>query len=159
MKEFLDEFKHLEKICNEIYSEKHGVTLYINEMEQRFGYATRKIPEWDKDLDNLKRVRHIRNNLVHDSEVILEYNDSDIEFIRKFRQRIIESQDPLALLRKQEEIASESRNSEKLIDDTITVSTIATDNVEADESISKTLICGVVLAVLIIFLILALIFI
>ena len=35
MKEFIYEFKHLEKICNEIYSEQHGVTLYINEMEQK----------------------------------------------------------------------------------------------------------------------------
>ena len=96
MKEFIDEFKHLVKICNEIYSEQHGVTQYINEMEQKSGYASRKIPDWDKDLTNLKRVRHIRNNLVHESDETVDYNSYDIEFIKRFYHKIITQQDPLS---------------------------------------------------------------
>ena len=98
MKEFIDEFKHLVKICNEIYSEQHGVTQYINEMEQKSGYASRKIPDWDKDLTNLKRVRHIRNNLVHESDETVDYNSYDIEFIKRFYHKIITQQDPLSLI-------------------------------------------------------------
>ena len=63
MNELVNEFKHLEKICNEIYSEQHGVTLYINEMEQESGYYTGTIIGWDRDLANLKHVRHIRNRV------------------------------------------------------------------------------------------------
>ncbi len=37
MKEFIDEFKHWEKLCNEIYGDHHGVTLYINNMEDKKG--------------------------------------------------------------------------------------------------------------------------
>jgi hypothetical protein len=103
MKEFIDEFKHLERICNELYSEQHGVTQYINEMKQQSRHASRRIPGWDEDLASLKRVRHIRNNLVHESEETVEYNSADIEFIKAFYQKIIKQQDPLALLRKQEE--------------------------------------------------------
>ena len=109
MKEFIGEFKHLEKICNEIYSEQHGVTQYINEMEQKSGYASSKISGWDKDLATLKRVRHIRNNLVHESDESTDYDRSDLEFMKTFYQNIITQQDPLALLSKQEKTATHSR--------------------------------------------------
>ena len=68
MKEFLDAFKHLEKLCNEVYGEQHGVTLYINEMERKYGIGSRSVPDWDRDLKYLKFVRHVRNNLVHETD-------------------------------------------------------------------------------------------
>ena len=83
MNDFLDEYKHLEKLCNEIYDQQHGITLYIEEMEQTPRYSCVNISGWTRDLENLKRVRHIRNAMVHDTS----YSTSDYQ------------EDPLSLLR------------------------------------------------------------
>ena len=104
MDALFDEFKRLEKLCNEIYGEQHGVTLYIKEMESTPGYAARKIFGWDYDLQGLKRVRHIRNAMSHDdSDSDTDYNFEDVEFIKNFHARIMRGEDPLSLLRKQAE--------------------------------------------------------
>lgn len=121
MKEFIDEYKHLEKLCNEIYAEQHGVTLYINEMEQKSSFSTNGIPNWDADLEYLKRVRHIRNNLVHESDYDIDYTESDISFIKDFYQRILNQQDPLALLRKQ--AAKDTRPTQKPMEPELAVET------------------------------------
>lgn len=157
MKEFIDEFKHLEKICNEIYSEQHGVTQYINEMEQKSGYASRKIPDWDNDLAYLKRVRHIRNNLVHESDESVDYNSSDIEFIKVFYHKIITQQDPLALLRKQERNTTNSKKNIG-VNDNVTHPTVDVAD-EEEGSFTKTLIWGIVVAVLILILLFVIFFI
>ncbi len=154
MKEFIDEFKHLEKICNEIYSEQHGVTLYINEMEQKSGYASRKIPDWDKDLANLKRVRHIRNTLVHESDNTMDYDLSDIEFIKAFYNKIINQQDPIALLRKNAKQTSQQQINSHCINSSIITHSIVDDDKQKEGSITQTLIWGVILAALIIILLL-----
>ncbi len=147
MKAFIDEFKHLEKICNEIYCEQHGVTQYINEMEQKSGYASRKIPNCDNDLASLKRVRHIRNNLVHESDETVDYNNSDIKFIKAFYRKIITQQDPLALLQKQKGNTTDSKINNR-VSDSVTHPTVDVAD-EEESSLTKTLICGIVVAVLI----------
>ncbi|MBQ9388181.1 MAG: hypothetical protein IJU01_05940 [Lachnospiraceae bacterium] len=109
MKEFLDEFKHLEKLCNDIYSGQHGVTQYIDEMKQKSGYASGKIRGWDNDLASLIRVRHIRNKLVHETYCDIDYNQTDIIFLRDFYNRILNQQDPLSLLRKHTKSAAQAK--------------------------------------------------
>lgn len=106
MKDFLDAFKHLEKICNEIYGGQHGVTQYIDEMESKSPYAARKIFGWDLDLSGLKRVRHIRNAMVHESsDYDTDYTPEDVQFMEHFYERVMNRQDPLAMLRQQNEAA------------------------------------------------------
>ena len=110
MDEFLDEFKRLEKLCNEIYDQQHGVTMYIDEMERKSAIASGVIYDWDNDLRKLKRVRHIRNNLVHEPGYVSDHDWSDIVYMKEFCRRILDQQDPLALLRKRRErIAQERR--------------------------------------------------
>ena len=106
MKEFLDAFKHLEKICNEIYGAQSGVTQYINEMERTPLYMAQKVFGWDQDFQGLKRVRHIRNNMVHaNSDGDIDYTFEDVQFMKNFYNRIMNREDPLALLRQKNEAA------------------------------------------------------
>lgn len=100
MKEFLDEYKQLEKLCSEIYGQQHGVSCYIDDMEKTPSYTAGRIPGWGNDLATLKRVRHIRNNMVHDPNYSEDNYEWDaICFMKQFHQRILNSSDPLALRR------------------------------------------------------------
>ena len=99
MKEFLDEYKHLEKLCNDLYNQQHGISLYISDMEATPRAASTMIPEWNKDLKVLKHLRHIRNAMVHDlNEQEVSYTQEDIQNLKEFHRRIMEQQDPLSLL-------------------------------------------------------------
>lgn len=106
MKDFINAFKHLEKLCNEIYGGQHGVTQYIDEMDRTSPFSARKIFGWTEDYESLKHVRHIRNAMVHDdSDYDTDYTFEDVQFMKNFYDRIMNQQDPLALLRKQNEAA------------------------------------------------------
>ena len=71
-------------------------------MENTPFHVARSIPGWNDSLRDLKRLRHIRNALVHDTEGY-DYTQDDVELIRSYYQRIMTQQDPLALLRIQED--------------------------------------------------------
>lgn len=98
---FFEKFKDLEKICNEIYGKTGGVTEYISEMEQTSQYDSERIPGWNADLKELKRVRHIRNNMAHEGSFdSAECTEDDVDFLNSFRDRILKAEDPLALKHK-----------------------------------------------------------
>lgn len=100
MKEFMDAYKHLEKLCGEIYGGQYGITQYITDMEQTFSYDSGRISGWDEDLKTLKRLRYIRNKMVHDmADYDLDYEQEDIDFLKDFYQRIMNQQDPISLCR------------------------------------------------------------
>ena len=99
MKEFLTEYNHLEKLCNDLYNQQHGISLYISDMEATPRAASIKISEWNKDLKVLKHLRHIRNAMVHDlDEQEVTYTQEDIRNLKEFHRRIMEQRDPLSLL-------------------------------------------------------------
>lgn len=99
MKEFLTEYNRLEKLCNDLYSQQHGISLYISDMEATPRAASIMISEWNKDLKVLKHLRHIRNAMVHDlNEQEVTYTQEDIQNLKEFHRRIMEQQDPLSLL-------------------------------------------------------------
>jgi hypothetical protein len=107
MNDFLDAYKHLEKICSEIFNQQHGITQYIDEMCNTPRFASLNIQGWNRDLENLKRVRHIRNAMVHDPSYNTDdYQTKDVEFLKDFYNRILQQQDPLSLLRIQARAAS-----------------------------------------------------
>ena len=158
MNELVTEFKHLEKICNEIYSEQHGVTLYINEMEQESGYSTRTITGWDRDLASLKHVRHIRNLYAHEDDDLIDFEEADVAFIKDFHQRILNGQDPLTLLRKQRESSTQIRRN-TVHQNKVSFTVQSEDSIIAGNEenpkkseVTQTIIWGVVLGLLIIIL-------
>ncbi len=121
MKVFIDEFKRLEKLCSEMYGQQHGISQYIADMEQTSSYTAGRILGWNNDLINLKRVRHIRNKMVHDAE---DYDDAyepeDLEFLRQFYQRILNQQDPLATKARQAQKTTQVKQKTSEIPEIIT---------------------------------------
>ena len=62
---YIDSYKHLEKLCNEIYDNNKGISSYIDEMKSiqngRF-----YVKDWNDDLEKLRSYKHIRNQIVHE---------------------------------------------------------------------------------------------
>lgn len=107
---FLEEFKNLEKICGEIYKvSTGGVTEYINDMKNVSIREYKDIPNWKEDLNDLKRVRHIRNRLAHEQGAFDEITckQDDIDWIKMFHNRLSRQSDPMAMLNKKK--SSEER--------------------------------------------------
>lgn len=99
---FLEEFKKLEQLCNQMYGPHSGVTHYINIMSEVSSEKAHKIDGWYDDLKMLKHLRHIRNTLTHES---CPSNTSlserhDIMWLSDFYKRILSAKDPLSILNK-----------------------------------------------------------
>lgn len=98
---FIESYKHLDKICGEMFETQYGVSTYIEEMinTPRGSYLVRG---WENDLKQLKHYRWIRNQIVHEpdcyEETICEVGD--YEWLDDFYERIINQTDPLAMYRK-----------------------------------------------------------
>lgn len=99
--EFLEEYKHLEKLLNDIYDVQHGISEYIERLENNKNLGSRIVPGWMDDYYKLKHVRYIRNQITHDSEVS-ECEEDDVYFVQDFYERVMNQSDPLSLLRKHE---------------------------------------------------------
>ena len=98
---FIDSYKRLEKLCNEIYGDIHGVKAYIEEMNNT-PLGARYVLGWDEDLKRLKHYKWVRNQIWHDlnctEENMCEYGDA--QWLDNFRSRIMSANDPLAQYRK-----------------------------------------------------------
>ena len=118
--EFFDEFKKLDNLCRDIYGKstdnKLGVTLYIEDMDRNANLGSLKVSDWTLDYKLLKNARHIRNELAHsrDSFSVDICSQEDLDFVRSFRERILNQTDPISLLREK----MRSSNSNKIEDDT-----------------------------------------
>lgn len=98
---FMNSYKRLEKLCSEIYNDKHGISAYIDDMEGKHSGAY-LIAGWENDLKQLKRYRWIRNQIVHGPDCSEENmcEEKDALWIEDFYTRIINQNDPLTLYRK-----------------------------------------------------------
>ncbi|MDE7278527.1 MAG: hypothetical protein K2N26_02230 [Oscillospiraceae bacterium] len=93
-----DEYKMVDNICRDIFSNQSGVNQYITEMDQKFSYGNSVVPSWDEDYRRLKRVRWLRNQIAHESSAT-ECSEEDAAWLEDFHRRLLERQDSLALLR------------------------------------------------------------
>ena len=62
---FFDEYKKLDALCKDMYAFEKGVTDYLNNMEENFQQGTHTVRGWDRDYRAIKRLRHIRNLIGH----------------------------------------------------------------------------------------------
>lgn len=98
---FFDEFKRLEKLCNDIFGVTNGVTCYINSMKATQVRDHYGITDWDADLTRLISLRHKRNLLSHEASFEEQLcTQEDIDWLCDFYDRIINRDDPLALTAK-----------------------------------------------------------
>lgn len=100
--EFFDEYKRLDKLCSDMYGKSSGgVTSYINDMESVSSSEVQKILDWNSTYNKLKSLRHIRNQMAHGEGSFDDYVCSydDIEWLRNFRNKIMNVSDPLAIYR------------------------------------------------------------
>lgn len=120
---FLDSYKRVEKICNEMYGGNHGLSYYIEDMVKTpLGY--RYVSGWEEDLKQLKHYRWIRNRIVHDPGCTAENmcDMNDIQWLDDFYSRIITGKDPIAIYHKKTNTAK-LQNKEKTYQSTTKVQT------------------------------------
>lgn len=96
---FLEAFKHLDKLCRELYPVGKGVTSYIEDMKQTSVLFSRQIPGWDSDLEQLVRFRHMRNQLAHEVGTlnVCISTPEDAAWLEAFCRRILNQSDPIAM--------------------------------------------------------------
>jgi len=97
--EFLEEYKRLDRLCQDMLSTLQGVSEYINRMELLFEQGEEFVDEWTINYKMLKHFRWLRNRIVHCVEET-ECSLKEIEMITNFYHQILIQQDPLALLYK-----------------------------------------------------------
>ena len=98
---FFDEYKKLDAFCKNTFSYEKGVTDYINEMEENFPKGTRSVRSWDRDYRTIKRLRHIRNLIGHQTESS-GCTKADFDDLQRMQLRFLRREDPLLLLEKAE---------------------------------------------------------
>ena len=99
--QFIGSYKLLDSLLKDMYQSEKGISDYINDMaEIKNGSAF--VDDWDLNLEQLKRLRHIRNRLCHEVGSFEENlcNESDIRWLNNFRESLINQTDPLFLYKK-----------------------------------------------------------
>ena len=63
------------------------------------------VDDWEEDFRNLRRLRHIRNELAHESDAMDAdmCDEEDVLWLEKFRERVMRSDDPLARLNREKQ--------------------------------------------------------
>lgn len=97
---FLEEYKRLDKLCKEIYRADRGISSYIDDMKASNRSGNYTIPGWSSDLDQLIRLRHLRNKLTHEvgTTDLPICTENDIQWVADFHSRILSRTDPIAKL-------------------------------------------------------------
>lgn len=99
---FQELYKRLDNLCKDCYNSQEGVSEYIRQMDKYMYEGDRIIEGWETIYNDLKHVRWIRNQLAHEVGTLNSniVENCDILFVSKFYDKIINTIDPLSLLRK-----------------------------------------------------------
>ncbi len=112
---FLEIYKRFEKVLSDMFFCEHGVSEYISLMEakeQDYPVYCSKISCWKEDYKNLKHLRWLRNQIVHNVETKDGFcNSDDLIMLNNFYNKIMHQEDALAVLLKLQNDAKEKHNS------------------------------------------------
>lgn len=70
---FIDSYKRLEQLCNDMFNDKHGISIYIDKMINTSN-GCYYVDSWNEDLKQLKHYRWVRNKIVHEPD----YTEEDL---------------------------------------------------------------------------------
>lgn len=98
---FISSYKHLEKLCGEVFNDNRRISAYIDEMQSTPNGAF-YVHSWDEDLKMLKHYRWVRNQIAHEPDCDEQNmcDPSDALWLDDFYSRIMNQTDPLALYHK-----------------------------------------------------------
>lgn len=115
--EFLEAYKKLDELCKQILSSDRGVSQYIDEMNHESGGY--RIAGWERDYKKLKKLRWIRNCLVHENGSFEKnlFSIEDIEWLHTFYRRIMECKDPFSLLNQSKNMDGKSNKQKQTLKD------------------------------------------
>ena len=97
---FFEEYKHLDKLCGDMYSCQNGISAYIAHMEDEELKGSRYVSSWSSDYKALMHIRRVRNRIAHNTEPYQMSEPEDLAFVLDYYERILSGRDSLALLRK-----------------------------------------------------------
>ena len=143
--EFFEEYKHLERLCSDMYSCRDGIRQYLEDMECQFSEGKKTIPHWAQDYRKLRGLRRTRNTLAHNVSEYQVCTEQDVENVIEFVDRIMQQQDPLAMLNLYN---SRDEESEALDESEMSVPDKFYCDVPRNEKNGKQFILGVVLLVI-----------
>ena len=143
--EFFEEYKHLERLCSDMYSCRDGIRQYLEHMECQFSEGKKTIPHWAQDYRKLRGLRRTRNTLAHNVSEYQVCTEQDVENVIDFVDRIMQQQDPLAMLNLYN---SKDEESETMDESEVSVPGSFYYDAPRNEKKGKQLILGVVLLVI-----------
>lgn len=96
--EFFEQYKKLDKLCQDMYSSREGLSYYIKRMEDNGYLGVKIINGWLDDYYRLKHLRYVRNRIAHDNYSYDFSKVEDLDDVINFYERILRQEDPLCLL-------------------------------------------------------------
>ena len=93
--ELLEEYKYVDKICQEMLGAEKGVTAYIEQLDETPVTVRYWITEWNDEYRQLKHIRWLRNQIAHSTGTV-DCTQSDLEWLKGFHNRLLTQQDILA---------------------------------------------------------------
>ena len=106
---YIDLYKSVDSICKDIFrserifndrgEEVFGVSAYVETMESERYSAASRPQEWDVWYKKLKRLRWLRNTIVHDSGTS-ECDEEDYDDLKRFYNDLMSGNDILARARR-----------------------------------------------------------
>lgn len=143
--DFFEEYKHLERLCSDMYSCRDGVRQYLEDMECQFSEGEKAISHWAQDYRKLRGLRRIRNTLAHNVSEYQVCTEQDVENVMDFADRSMRQRDPLAMLNLSN---SKDEESETMDKSEVPVPDKFYYDAPQNEKKGKTLILGIVLLVI-----------
>lgn len=143
--EFFEEYKHLERLCSDMYSCRDGIRQYLEDRECQFSEGEKAISHWAQDYRKLRELRRTRNTLAHNVSGYQVCTEQDVEDVIDFVDRIMQQQDPLAMLNLYN---SKDEESETMDESEVSVPDKLYYDTPRNEKKGKQLILGVVLLVI-----------
>ena len=122
-----------------------GIRQYLEDMERQFSEGEKVISHWEMDYRKLRGLRRARNTLAHNVSEYQICTEQDVGNVIDFVDRIMQQQDPLAMLNLYN---SRDEESETMDESEVPVPDTFYYDALRNEKKGKQLILGVVLLVI-----------